>query len=71
MTIVRSPLTSFLAFLARRKAKRIAEREERRRAAIMRQIAYRREKRREFMPLYGDLRRATHAALAAEIKAGG
>jgi len=66
-----TPLSSILSFLARRTAKRIAEREERRRVVIMRQIAYRREKRREFRPLYGDLRRATHAALAAEIKAGG
>lgn len=64
-----NPLQSFIAwFMAKRRA-RIAAREEHRRAVIIQQIADRRRHHREFKPLYGDLKRATHAALAAEVGA--
>lgn len=62
-----NPLAPFIAWLMARRRARIAAREEHRRAVIIQQIADRRKAHREFKPLYGELRRATNAALAAEI----
>ena len=65
-----NPLAPFLALLSRRKAIRIAQRAEKKRAVLMQQIAERKSGHREWKPLLGDLRKATHAALAAEIGRG-
>lgn len=61
-----NPIAMFLAWRAARRLARIAETEEHRRHAIMRQIAERRSAHREWKPLTGELKRSTCAALAAE-----
>lgn len=62
-----NPLAPFIAWLARRRAARIIASEAHRREVIMRQIAERREKHREWKPLTSDLRRSTFNQLAAEV----
>lgn len=62
-----NPLTRWLSWLASRRNKRLAEQAERERRAIMQHRQYRREKRKAFVYLDGDLRRATNRAIAAEI----
>lgn len=60
-----NPLADFLAWLTRRKAARALRDAERQRNAIMRQIAYRRDKHRAFRPKQGELLQATCRSLAA------
>lgn len=62
-----NPLSAFIAYFRARRLSRIASEQERRRQVIKQQIADRRAGRREFRPLYGELRLSTHAALAAGI----
>ena len=70
LSTIRRWLRPWIARQTRRKAIRIAERAEKKRAVLMQQIAERKSGHREWKPLLGDLRKATHAALAAEIGRG-
>lgn len=63
-------LTNWWRTRRARKALEQAEQAERDRAAIRERIAHRREKHEAFRPLYGELRRATNAALRAGVEAG-
>ena len=65
--IARYPLGPFFAWLSRRRAAKTIAAEAHRRKVIMRQIAERREKHREWKPLTSDLRRSTLNLLAAEV----
>jgi len=60
-----NPLTLFIAWRARRKARKALEAAERRRTAIASQIAHRASKHRERAYLFGDLKDATCRSLAA------
>lgn len=62
-----TPLAAFLSFIRRRRLARQAEREERRRAALRDQIAYRRRNHMPLRPHEGMLKDATCRALAASI----
>ncbi len=61
-----NPIAMFLAWRAARRLARIAEKENRRRRALIRQIDERRSAHREWKPLAGELKQSTCAALAAE-----
>ena len=61
------PLAPFIAFMARRKAKKALEAAERQRAALASQIAYRAKKHAPRAYLVGDLRKATEASLRATV----
>jgi len=63
-----NPLDLFLAWMRRRRASRIIAQAEHKRAVTMAQIAERRKKRREFVPLYQPLREATTASLRAYVE---
>lgn len=63
-----NPVAAFLAWRNRRRAARIIAQAEHKRTVTMAQIAERRQKRREFVPLYGELRQATQASLRAYVE---
>ena len=63
-----NPLQPFLAWLSRRRAKRIAAREEHRRQVIISQIANRKRRHKAHVPLLGSLKDATTAALRADVQ---
>lgn len=60
-----NPLAPFLAYLARKRSERAMRSAERRRAAIIAQIADRKQHKREWKPLRGLLAHSTNASLAA------
>lgn len=62
-----TPLALFLAWRRARRLNRIATTAERRRSVIIEQKATKRQKHQAHRYLDGDLRRATHTALAAEV----
>lgn len=62
-----NPLLPFLAYLARKRSGRALAAAERRRLALMAQIANRKAHRREHRPMHGLLREATHASLRASV----
>lgn len=59
-------IAPFLHWFRSKRNKRIAEREEKKRLALMRQRDIRREKHLAFRHMDGMLMEATHRALAAE-----
>jgi len=63
-----NPLGPFLAYIARKRSERALRIAERRRAALMAQIAERRAHKREWKPLGGLLRQATEASLRASVR---
>lgn len=63
-----NPIIAFLAWRNRRRASRIIAQAEHKRTVTMAQIAERRQKRREFVPLYTPLREATTASLRAYVE---
>lgn len=62
-----SPLAPFIRWLNSKRAERAMRQAEHRRAALMSQIADRRQHRREFRPMVGLLRQATEASLRASV----
>lgn len=62
-----NPLGPFLVYIARKRSERAMRIAERQRAALMAQIADRRQHRREFRPMFGMLRQATNASLRASV----
>lgn len=61
-------LASFIAWRRKKAAARIIAQAEHKRTVTMAQIAERRQKRREFVPLYTPLREATEASLRAYVE---
>lgn len=62
-----NPLAPFFAYLARKRSERAMRIAERRRQAIMAQIAERRQHKHEWKPLSGLLRESTNASLRASV----
>lgn len=65
-----NPLAPFLAWLYRKRAARALQIAERRRQAVIQQIADRRQRHCEFKPLLRDLRQATNDSLRAAVLVG-
>lgn len=64
---IRSHLRKWLRWRKEQRLKREAQIYERKRAAIIRSIANRRQKHRAWKPMLGELREATTQALAREV----
>lgn len=62
-----NPLAPFLAYIARKRAERQVKAAERKRAAIMAQQAYRKQRHRAFRYLDGALQEATNQSLRASL----
>ena len=62
-----NPLGPFLAYIARKRSERAVRIAERRRAALMAQIATRKDAKHEWKPLSGLLRESTNASLRASV----
>ena len=63
-----NPLAMFFAWKARRRAARLLREAERRRAAILAQIADRKAHKRQWVPKLGELQQATAASLRAYVE---
>lgn len=62
-----NPLALFLAWRTRKRAARSLQIAERKRQAVIDQIADRRKRHVEFKPLFRDLRQATNDSLRAAL----